>query len=283
MPSDFSLILSDKGEGVTSFKSLNEIKNSHKGCKVGHAGTLDKFASGLMIVMVGGATRLNPIFSSFSKRYVATIKFGAETTTLDPEGEVVATSSHIPTLEEIEKIIPSFIGRQKQIPPVYSALHVNGKRAYEEARKGKNVEMAPRDIEIYSLEILDYSDGILKIDCSVSKGTYIRSLGRDIALSLGTRGHLIALRRTEVGPFSLDDIALDTFALLEKTGLFSRISLSQKNRRQIENGVKTVRWIENDSAPSLPYGFAYFGDTLYGIIEKGSVPRFILRLENEKV
>ena len=133
MGSDFSLLLMDKKEGVTSFSSLYPIKKEHKGEKVGHAGTLDKFASGLMVVFIGTATRLNPVFSSFGKKYRGRLEFGAETDTLDPEGNIVKESSYIPMLEEIEKILPTFIGKQLQTPPLYSALHIDGKRAYQMA------------------------------------------------------------------------------------------------------------------------------------------------------
>ena len=220
MGSDFSLLLMDKKEGVTSFSSLYPIKKEHKGEKVGHAGTLDKFASGLMVVFIGTATRLNPVFSSFGKKYRGRLKFGAETDTLDPEGNIVKESSYIPMLEEIEKILPTFIGKQLQTPPLYSALHVDGKRAYQIARKGEELEMKPREIEISSLDIVSYKDGILECETNVSKGTYIRSLARDIAYRLNTCGHLVSLRRLEVGHFTGEDIDKDTMFGLEQTNLF---------------------------------------------------------------
>ena len=179
MGSDFSLLLMDKKEGVTSFSSLYPIKKEHKGEKVGHAGTLDKFASGLMVVFIGTATRLNPVFSSFGKKYRGRLKFGAETDTLDPEGNIVKESSYIPMLEEIEKILPTFIGKQLQTPPLYSALHIDGKRAYQLARKGLDVEMEPREIEISTLDIVSYKDGILEFETNVSKGN-IYALLREI-------------------------------------------------------------------------------------------------------
>ena len=137
MSNTFKLLLEDKEEGTTSFASLSKIKKEYRKEKVGHAGTLDKFASGLMIVMVGNATKLNPVFSSFSKKYIAKIEFGKETSTLDPEGDVIATAD-LPKREDFEKAIESFVGKQKQVPPIYSALHIDGKRAYIEARKGND-------------------------------------------------------------------------------------------------------------------------------------------------
>lgn len=277
MESNFKLLLTDKKEGVTSFSSLGEIKRLYRGEKVGHAGTLDKFASGLMLVMVGNATRLNPVFSSFDKRYRAKIEFGSETSTLDSEGEVCASSSYIPSLAEIESILPSFLGEQDQVPPLYSALHVDGKRAYEYAQKGKDIDLSPRRIKIYSLDLISYESNILEVDMRVSKGTYIRSFGRDLALRLGTRGHLIALRREEIGPFSLSDLSLSTRELLDKTELLSSVVMDEKHRKEIDNGVSLRRWIVSDSDESRPYCFVSLGKKEYGIGEKGDKFRFIAR------
>lgn len=269
----FKVLLMDKKEDVTSFSSLYDIKKEYRGKKVGHAGTLDKFASGLMIVMVGGATKLNPVFSSFDKRYTALVKFGAETDTLDREGKVVKESSHIPGREEIEAVLPSFLGKQKQIPPVYSAIHVDGKRAYKEARKERSIEMAPREITIHSIELLSVDGDEAVIDVRVSKGTYIRSLARDIASSLGTCGHLEALRRTEIGPFTLSDIPLDTLSLLEKTGLFGSIYFSSIHKKEIDNGTIKKEWIEKEIHPERTYKYVFLGDILYGFadIEGGRI------------
>ena len=279
MGSDFTLLLMDKKEGVTSFSSLYPIKKENKGKKVGHAGTLDKFASGLMVVFIGSATRLNPVFSSFGKKYIGKLKFGVETDTLDPEGNVVGESTNIPSKEEIDEILPSFLGRQLQVPPLYSALHVDGKRAYQIARKGEEVDMEPREIEIYSLRALSYESGILEFEASVSKGTYIRSLARDIALKLNSRGHLIALRRTEVGPFTLSDIGKDTFTLLDKTNLFSTVVMDGKKRKLIHNGSGLDSSILSDSDKEKPYCFVRIDDELYGIGEKNHKLKFLTRFQ----
>ena len=277
MGSDFSLLLMDKKEGVTSFSSLYPIKKEHKGEKVGHAGTLDKFASGLMVVFIGTATRLNPVFSSFGKKYRGRLKFGAETDTLDPEGNIVKESSYIPMLEEIEKILPTFIGKQLQTPPLYSALHIDGKRAYQMARKGLDVEMEPREIEISTLDIVSYKDGILEFETKVSKGTYIRSLARDIAYRLNTCGHLVSLRRLEVGPFTLEDIDKDTMFLLEKTNLFSKVEMDGSQKKNIDNGAQLSKHIISDTAPSKPYCFVSIDNKPYGIGEKGEKIKFLTR------
>ena len=267
MSDSFRILLSDKKENITSFSSLGEYKRMYKGEKVGHAGTLDSFASGLMIVMVGGATKLNPIFSSFGKRYIAEIGFGSETDTLDPTGRVVKTSDVIPTEDEIKAVLPKFIGKQKQIPPVYSAVHVDGKRAYKEARKERDIEMPERDIEIKAISLLSVSGNRCIIDCTVSKGTYIRSLARDIALALGSCGHLENLRRLEIGPFSLGDIGLTTDELLEKTGLFGRLDFSSLHRKEIDNGTVKREWIISSENDERPFAYMYIDNTLYGYAE----------------
>lgn len=207
MKSNFSLLVVKKESNITSFSSLGYIKKVYKGQKVGHTGTLDKFASGLMIVLTGEATKINPIFSSMDKTYRAIIKFGEETDTLDPEGQVVKTSSYLPTEEELKIAVSSFLGKQKQIPPIYSAIHINGKRAYQSARSGDLVDMPERDIEVFSIELLSYKDNLAEILVHVSKGTYIRSIARDLAYKANTVGHLVELERLTVGPYTYDNIS----------------------------------------------------------------------------
>ncbi len=260
------VILMDKEEGITSFSSLSSIKRSHKGMKVGHAGTLDKFASGLMIVLAGKATRLNPVFSSMGKSYIAEVTFGCETDTLDPEGEVIRRADP-PSEETLRSVLPSFLGHQSQIPPVYSAIHVGGKRAYQEARSGRAVEMAPRDIAIDSIELLSYDGEKAVISASVSKGTYIRSLARDIGERAGSCAFVSRLRRTSIGPFTLSDISLDTKSLLDKTALFSSVRLSPAFRREVENGRIDRRAILSDSDPERPFAYILL-DTLFGFAER---------------
>lgn len=263
----FELRLIDKSEGITSFSSLSSLKREFRGEKVGHAGTLDKFASGLMLTMIGGATKLNPVFSSFDKRYIATIKFGAETDTLDPEGEVIATSN-IPSYDEVKESVYSFQGIQMQKPPIYSAIHIDGKRAYKEARKGNDIEMPEREINIKNISLLSYENGIAIVDASVSKGTYIRSLARDIALRINKRAHLIALRRIELGPFSISDINKNTEELLDMTGLLSHVKLDKSYRKIIDNGYIDRKAVLFDDDISKSYCYLSFDDSIYGIGEK---------------
>ncbi len=187
-----------------SFQSLGAVKKLYGTKRVGHTGTLDKFASGLMIVLVGKYTRLNPLFTGMDKTYEAVIRFGEETDTLDPEGEIVGTGP-VPSLGDIEDSLPLFLGDQEQIPPIYSAVHINGERSWRLARKGEAVEMKSRPIRIDELTLLDWKAPDLRLRVSCSSGTYIRSLARDLALRCGSRARLEALSRTRVGGFHIEE------------------------------------------------------------------------------
>ncbi|WP_296325690.1 tRNA pseudouridine(55) synthase TruB [Treponema sp. UBA3813] len=201
------LLLLKKQAGKTSFSSLSSVKRALGTTKVGHTGTLDSFADGLLVVLVGHLTHLVPHITNFDKSYRALIEFGSETDTLDPTGQIIKNGK-IPTKEEVLAVLPSFLGEIEQIPPAYSALHVDGKRASDLVREGKSVELKARKITISSIELLDFYENFALIEVSCSKGTYIRSLARDIAEKCGTVAHLKELRRTRVGPFSLE-VALD--------------------------------------------------------------------------
>ena len=172
--------------------------------KVGHTGTLDKFAEGLLILLTGKFTRLNAMITGMDKEYVALIRFGKETDTLDPEGEVVAEAD-IPTEQVIAEVLSGFRGTIRQVPPVYSAVHVNGQRAHKLARRGEDVNMPSREVRIDELEILSWESPDLKLRVCCSKGTYIRSLARDIGKACGSRAYVKELKRTAVGPFRLGE------------------------------------------------------------------------------
>jgi tRNA pseudouridine55 synthase len=175
-----------------------------KGVKAGHTGTLDKFASGLLIVLTGRAVKLSSWFSGCAKEYRGTIRFGLETDTLDPEGSPVAEAP-LPSREAAEGILPQFTGEIMQAPPAFSAIHVNGKRAYALARSGETPEMKSRPISICRLELCSWDPPLAEILVQCSSGTYIRSLARDIALAAGSRGYLTALTRTRAAGFCLED------------------------------------------------------------------------------
>jgi tRNA pseudouridine55 synthase len=218
------LLLLDKKPGVTSFAALNEIKKSLGTGKVGHTGTLDKFAGGLLLVLAGRAAKLAPWFSSCGKEYEGTVRFGVETDTLDPEGEPVFYGE-IPLRKDVEKILPLFTGDILQAPPSYSAIHVGGKRASELARSGNPPEMKKRPVSVYSLEITFWEPPLAGIRLSCSSGTYVRSLARDIAIAAGSRAHLAALTRKRIAGFDLSEaspspalIPIDT-VIIEKLNL----------------------------------------------------------------
>ncbi len=198
------IVLLAKQSGQTSFSSLFSVKRALNTMKVGHTGTLDSFADGLLVVLAGKLTRLVPHITNFDKTYLALVEFGSETDTLDPTGKIIKTAE-IPLEENVKSVLPSFIGEIEQIPPMYSALHVDGKRLSDLARSGKSVEIKPRKITVYSINLIDFYEKYALIEVSCSKGTYIRSLARDIAYACKSAGHLRALRRTRVGPFSLKD------------------------------------------------------------------------------
>jgi tRNA pseudouridine55 synthase len=198
------LVLLDKPENITSFSVLGTLKRDVGTKKVGHTGTLDKFASGLLVVLTGNYTRFAEYVTGMSKEYTAVFEFGRQTETLDPEGAVVATGP-IPSLGEIEKKLPEFTGNILQKPPEFSAIHLDGKRAHEIARAGGRPEMPERRVTIGSIRILAYEEPFLRVSVACGKGTYIRSLARDLGRALGTCGYVTGLRRTAVGTFHVQD------------------------------------------------------------------------------
>ncbi|MEP6784774.1 MAG: tRNA pseudouridine(55) synthase TruB [Sphingomonadales bacterium] len=213
-------IILDKPLGLGSTQGVSAMKRalrtgSYGKAKVGHGGTLDPLATGVLPIAIGEATKLAGRMLDASKEYDFTIGFGVETDTLDLEGKVIAESGVRPTLANIEAILPRFTGPIEQVPPAYSALKVDGERAYNLARAGEVVELATRSVRVFSLtrrpdEGRDDALDSITLSAHVSKGTYIRSLARDIALTLGTVGHVTMLRRTRAGPFGLESaISLD--------------------------------------------------------------------------
>ena len=210
-------VIVDKPVGTGSTPVVNQIKRYFNAQKAGHGGTLDPFASGLLPIGLGEATKTMPYVMDGLKAYEFTIRWGIQTDTLDLDGEEVARSDTRPERAEIEAALGQFIGDIEQVPPAYSAIKIDGKRAYDLARSGEDVALEPRLVEILTLDLVDIPDrdhAVLRMSCG--KGTYVRSLGRDLALALGTVGHLVQLRRTGVGPFTIDNaIPLDEFSLEE--------------------------------------------------------------------
>ena len=203
------MILIDKSAGISSFGVVAKIRGflrnefGHK-VKVGHTGTLDPFATGLLILLSGKMTKRSNDFLKLDKEYVADLKLGFKSSTGDPEGEIEKVDDRVPDTKEIEDILQTFIGEIEQIPPKYSAIKINGQRAYKLARKGVDFEVPMRKIRIYNIEVLKYEYPRLAIRCRVSSGTYIRTLAEDIGLKLGVGAYLTALRRTKIGEYSVD-------------------------------------------------------------------------------
>jgi len=211
-------IILDKPVGLGSTQAVSAVKRALREAgepktKVGHGGTLDPLASGVLPIAIGEATKLCGRMLDASKQYAFTVRFGEETDTLDAEGQIVATSDVHPTAEEVANIVPQFSGPIEQTPPVYSALKIEGKPAYARARAGEEVELKPRQVTIHELRLISASGNEASFLTTVSKGTYIRSLARDIARALNSVGQVTMLRRTRAGPFGLEKaISLDFLA-----------------------------------------------------------------------
>lgn len=210
------ILVINKSKGLTSndiVKKVKKILNT----KVGHTGTLDPNATGVLPLLLGNATKISKYLINHDKEYEAVIKLGAKTTTADVEGEIIEekeVNKEKLKKENIEEVLKSFIGKQQQIPPIYSAIKVNGKKLYEYARQGKEVEIKARNIEIYDLKLLkiDSKNDELTINVKCSKGTYIRSLCEDIAVKLETLGYMKELNRIQVGEFNIkDSVTIEEF------------------------------------------------------------------------
>ncbi|MGE5608520.1 MAG: tRNA pseudouridine(55) synthase TruB [Bacillota bacterium] len=191
----------DKPAGMSSALAVTRVKRLlPRGTKVGHAGTLDPFATGVLVILVGKATRLAERFMSEPKQYETTIKLGATTETFDPtKPELVTPEVLPPSTEKVRVVLGRFVGEIDQMPPAYSALKVEGRPAYKLARKGQEVKLESRKVRIYGMELMDYQWPLLQVRIDCGRGTYIRSIARDVGESLGVGGYLVALRRTRVG------------------------------------------------------------------------------------
>lgn len=196
----------NKPKDWTSFDVVNKIKHiiGVRGLKIGHLGTLDPMATGVLLVTIGKSTKLFDIMQQKTKTYLATFEFGHETDTLDSTGEQTNKNNVLPSKEQIEAVLPKFIGKIQQIPPKYSAKSVNGTRAYDLARENKDFELKPCNVEIKSLNLIDYSNNVLTLQIVCGSGTYIRALGRDIAYSIGSFATMTSLVRTNVDEFSIE-------------------------------------------------------------------------------
>ena len=198
------IIAINKPKDWTSFDVVNKIKYKLKPLKIGHLGTLDPMATGVLLVTVGKATKLFDIMQEKVKTYIAEFEFGYETDTLDATGTKTRETTVFPTLNEIKSIINDFIGKISQIPPKYSAKSINGVRAYELARNNVEFEIKPKQVEIYEINIITFEGNVLKLEIKCGSGTYIRSVGRDLAYKLNTLATMTSLIRTQVGSVNLN-------------------------------------------------------------------------------
>lgn len=248
-------LILDKPEGPSSNGCVGRIRWLTGAAKVGHGGTLDPLASGVLPIAFGEATKTQSYAMDGYKTYEFRARWGESTDTDDAEGDVTARSDKRPTRDEIEAALPLFTGKISQIPPVYSAIKIDGERAYKRARRDEDVEIAPRDVEIVELRLLDIPDeDHADFEMRCGKGTYVRALVRDLALHLGCEGHIRRLRRTAVGPFSIEKaVKLDAFeanegeqaaALLEQYLLpvetvlddIPALALTEQEARRLKHG-----------------------------------------------
>ena len=206
---DDGILLIDKPSEMTSFGVVARVrrilsKQAGKKVKVGHTGTLDPFATGLMILVIGKECRNAGRYTKLDKTYEATVRLGQISSTGDPEGEITDVSDRQPTREEIEQVLAQYTGEITQRPPIYSAIKVDGQRAYKLARDGQEVEIPTRQVMVHTLELIEYSYPEVKIRTHVSSGTYIRSLAEDIGNTLGTGAYCTQLRRTRISDWAVE-------------------------------------------------------------------------------
>lgn len=271
------ILVVDKPAGMTSHDVVSEVRRILDEGRVGHAGTLDPMATGVLVLGIGKGTRLLEYLMGQEKRYRGTIRLGVTTTTYDTEGEIVEqVDGPWPDRDEVAATLARFRGDVEQRPPVYSALKQDGERLYEKARRGEDVEVEPRTVTIHDLRLLSYEPPHLEIDVTCSKGTYVRSLAHDIGQALGVGGHLTALRRLASGPFTLEQAVrletlrraaanddVDELVLPLGAGLetFPRLDLTPDQARRLAHG----QFIEAPAKEGV--GRAMLDDRLVAIVE----------------
>ena len=246
------ILIVDKPSGWTSQDVATKLRGVFHERRVGHGGTLDPMATGVLPIFLGRATRAVEFFESAEKEYIAGLRLGTVTNTQDIQGEVLQTRPVTVTREELAAILPRFTGPQEQIPPMFSAIKIGGKKLYELARQGKEIQRAPRPITIFSLELMEGAETLLRVRCS--KGTYVRTLCHDIGAALGCGGCMESLRRTKAGIYGIEQahpleeilsMADPGSLLLPVDSLFSQLpaaTLSPKEERLCRNGNVLPRW-----------------------------------------
>ncbi len=277
-------LIIDKPQGMGSTQAVNQTRHIFNAKKNGHAGTLDPFATGVLPIAFGEATKLIDFITGGDKEYEFTIRFGTETDTADCTGTVIKSGGRIPSADDIIKILPQFIGNITQTPPAYSAIKINGERAYDLARQGKEISIPERQVSIFDLQFLSLKNDCADFRVKCSKGTYVRSLGRDIARALDSFGHLQSLRRTKCGIFTLDDTILlenlKNMVYVERTLLPLETSLrdiavmavSEVEASKLKQG-QALSPKGKEEFSSLPIAAAVFNGVLIAIvrIEEGRI------------
>jgi tRNA pseudouridine55 synthase len=281
-------IILDKGVGMTSTHAVAVVKRGLSAKKAGHAGTLDPLASGILPIALGEATKTVPFIMDGRKSYVFTVAWGAETNTDDAEGEVVARTDTLPSPAEIEALLPRFTGSIQQVPPRFSAIKIKGERAYDLARDGEVVELQPRVVEIDRLALVHHEGNRSVIEADCGKGTYVRAIARDLGRALGCFGHIAALRRTRVGPFSdadavtVDHVATDPAALRPVETALSdipSIAVSRDMASRLMRGQSII--LRGREAPISGKVYATCGGVLVAVgdVERGElVPHRVFNL-----
>ena len=231
------VLVIDKEKGITSRDVVNKIVKEYNTKKVGHTGTLDPIATGVLVICVGKATKLVSFFTNHDKEYIATVELGKLTDTMDSTGNLIKEEIVSKTKEEIIEVLNSFKGKYIQTVPIYAAVKVNGKKLYEYARNNEYVELPKREVEIYDIELLEYNGNTFTFKCSVSKGTYIRALINDIASKLNTIGIMTDLRRTRLGKFTLDDCNRGLISIKDVVD-YPIVELTSDIEKKVLNGAK---------------------------------------------
>lgn len=248
------IIVVDKEKGYTSRDVVNKVGKIIGSKKIGHIGTLDPMATGVLVLCVGKALKVVELLMEHDKEYIATFRLGILTDTLDITGNIVKECSYDVNINKIKKVLDSFIGDIKQVVPIYSSVKVKGKKLYEYARSGEEVELPVKDITIYNIELLNYKDGEVTIKCFVSKGTYIRSLVRDIGEALGTCATLIDLRRVKLGNINIDkantisDIESGNYNLLDIRDVLDLpvVIVDSDIEKKVKNGQVLSSFFDDD-------------------------------------
>lgn len=251
------ILVVNKEKNMTSRDVVNKLNKIFNTKKIGHTGTLDPIAEGVLVTCIGNATKLVELLTASSKEYIAKIKLGITTDTLDITGNVIKTSTTKVTLQEVKKVLSSFLGQSYQEVPMYSAVKINGRKLYEYARHNEKVELPKRLIQIYNIELLNFQDNEIEFKCLVSKGTYIRSLIKDICKKLNICGTMSSLIRTKQGEFTLsqsftlNEIENNNYKIIslkEALQNYEQVSLSQAEYKKVSNGAIISKKFKNNLA-----------------------------------